>query len=118
MVRPIINRLVRGKPVVTYFKPRGVPLSKLSDVILTEDGLEALTLADFEGLYQDEAAKRMGISRPTYGRILTQARRAVAEAISQGKALRIQGGAVERVGERGCGRGGKGKGRCRKGWNE
>ena len=113
MVRPVISRRVRGKPVITYFKPQGVPMQELSEIILTEDGLEALRFADFEGLYQDEAAKRMGISRPTFGRILSEARRTVAEAILGGKAIRIHGGTIERIpyGK------GMGRGRCRRGWN-
>jgi uncharacterized protein len=116
VVRPVINRLVRGKPAVTYFKPQGIPMQELSEVNLTEDGLEALRLADFEGLYQDEAARRMGVSRPTFGRILSDARRIVAEAIIVGKAIRIHGGTIERVAQ---GKGmGRGHGRCRRGWNK
>jgi predicted DNA-binding protein (UPF0251 family) len=61
---------------------------------LTLDGLEALRLADVEGLYQEEAARRMGVSRATFARVLTAARRAVAEALLQGKALEIAGGEV------------------------
>jgi len=120
VVRPIINRRVRGKPAVTYFKPQGIPMQELSEVNLTEDGLEALRLADFEGLYQDEAAKQMGVSRPTFGRILSDARRVVAEAIIGGKAIRIHGGAIERISRgRGMNRGrGRGNGRCRRGWDE
>ncbi len=54
------------------------------------DELEALRLADFEGLYHEEAAKHMDISRATFGRIIDSARHKVAEAILQGKALRIE----------------------------
>ncbi len=116
MVRPVINRRVRGKPSTTYFKPQGVPMNALSEVNLTEDGLEALRLADLEGLYQEDAAKRMGVSRPTFGRILSDAHRIVAEAIIGGKAIRIHGGTIERIpGGRGMGHG---RGRCRRGWNK
>jgi len=95
MVRPQICRRVSGSPRARYFKPQGVPMHSLRENILTEDGLEAIRLADSEGLYHDEAARRMGVSRPTFGRILADARRAVAEAITEGNALRIEGGAVE-----------------------
>ena len=61
---------------------------------MTLDELEALRLADFEGLYQEEAAARMKISRPTFSRVVEQARRKVATALIQGKALRFDGGAV------------------------
>lgn len=64
------------------------------EVILTLDEFEALRLADLEGLYQEEAAQRMGVSRPTFGRILGVAHRKVAEALILGKALRIEGGTV------------------------
>ena len=118
MVRPVINRRVGGKPAVTYFKPQGIPMQELAEVILTEDGFEAIRLADFEGLYQDAAAKRMGISRPTFGRILSEARRVIAEAIIAGKAIRIHGGTIERVSQgKGMGRG-RGHGRFRRGWNK
>ena len=60
------------------------------------DGLEALRLADLEGLYQEEAAKRMGVSRATFARVLTAARQAVSDALVNGKAMAIEGGVVER----------------------
>jgi predicted DNA-binding protein (UPF0251 family) len=77
-----------------YFKPAGIPLRDLKEVPLTLDQLEALRLADLEGLYQAEAAARMKISRPTFARIVTAARRQVAEALVNGKALRLGGGSV------------------------
>jgi hypothetical protein len=58
-------------------------------VTLGRDELEALRLADLEGLYQETAADRMGVSRATFGRILTSARRQVAEALVGGKVLVI-----------------------------
>jgi predicted DNA-binding protein (UPF0251 family) len=117
MVRPHIRRCVSGRPKIAHFKPQGVPLRELEEVGLTLDGLEALRLADVEGLYHDAAAERMGVSRPTFGRILSQARSAVARAITEGKALRIEGGAVEQVPmAKGGGSGRRGR-RCRRGWN-
>jgi Predicted DNA-binding proteins len=59
-------------------------------VSLSLDELEAIRLADYEGLYQEEAAARMKISRQTLGRILNLAHRKVAEALIQGKALKIE----------------------------
>jgi len=70
-------------------------MAELEQVMLTEDGLEAIRLADVEGLYHEEAARCMGVSRATFGRVLEQARRAVGLAITEGKALRIEGGNVE-----------------------
>ncbi len=102
-------------PRVRYFKPQGVPLAELEEVVLAEDEIEAIRLADFEGLYHDEAARRMGVSRPTFGRIIEGARKKTAEAITSGKAMRIEGGAVEMEGPHVSGRG-RGFGRRRRGW--
>lgn len=73
-----------------YFKPRGIPLVQLDEVVLNLDELEAIRLADYEGLYHEQAAEKMNISRPTFGRILGEARRKVAEVIVEGKALNIK----------------------------
>ena len=62
----------------------------LEEVYLRMDELEAIRLADYEGLYHEEAAAKMQVSRATFGRILEEARRKVAEAIIQGKALHIE----------------------------
>jgi predicted DNA-binding protein (UPF0251 family) len=79
-------------PDITYFKPAGVPLRQLEEVILTVEELEAIRLKDLEGLEQEECAERMGISRPTFFRIINSARSKVAEALVKGKAIRIEGG--------------------------
>jgi predicted DNA-binding protein (UPF0251 family) len=79
------------------FKPRAVPMSELATTRLALDGLEAMRLADVEGLYQDEAAKMMGISRATFGRVLADAHGVVADALVNGKAIEIRGGSVSRV---------------------
>jgi len=92
MPRPIKCRRVGFEPGVTYYKPRGIPLRELDEVELGVDELEALRLADTMGLSQEDGAAKMGISRATFGRILESAHRAVAEALVQGKAIRIQGG--------------------------
>lgn len=82
-------------PSVTYFKPRAIPLAMLQCVELTVDELEAIRLADFERLYQEQAAQRMNVSRQTFGRILDAAHAKVADALVHGKALSIQGGPVQ-----------------------
>lgn len=73
-----------------YFKPRGIPLSDLYEVCLNIDEVEALRLADYDGLYQEDAAKRMNISRATFGRIVEAAHRKIADAILHGKAVKIE----------------------------
>jgi len=75
-------------------KPAGVPARELDEVILGFDEAEALRLADLEGLYQEAAARSMGVSRQTFGRIVESARRKAADAILNGKALRIEGGEI------------------------
>lgn len=94
MARPPCCRRVAGNPIASIFKPAGIPARMLDQVVLTLDEFEALRLADLEGLYQDDAARRMEVSRPTFGRILESAHRKVAQALVGGKALRIEGGPV------------------------
>jgi len=95
MGRPKNCRRVRFLPESTYFKPRGIPLSVLEEIILTVDECEAIRLADFEGLYQEQAAEKMAVSRQTFGRIIESAHKKVAEALVKGKALKIEGGEIE-----------------------
>ena len=66
MPRPLKCRRVNYEPEVSYFKPRGIPLTKLDEVILTVDEFESIRLADIEGMYQEEAAKEMDVSRQTF----------------------------------------------------
>ena len=100
MARPFCCRRVRSEPESNYFKLRGIPLSSLEKIIMTMDEFEAIRLADLEGLYQEQAAERMEISRPTFARVVESTRRKVADALVNGKALAIEGGAVKMPGER------------------
>ncbi len=90
MARPIKPRRVLFDPDVVYFKPRAVPLSILEEVDLSIDELEALRLCDLKDLEQKEAAKKMKVSQSTLQRILTSARKKVAEALTEGKAIKIR----------------------------
>ncbi len=87
-------------PESNYFKPRGIPLSMLEEVNLTVDELEAIRLADLDGLYQEQAAEKMKVSRQTFGRIIESAHKKVAEALVKGKALKIEGGEFEMAARR------------------
>jgi len=89
---------VWAQPNSTYFKPRGIPLAVLDETILTVDEHEAIRLNDLEGLEQEEAAEKMNISRQTFGRILASARKKIADAIINAKAIRIEGGDFVMVG--------------------
>lgn len=95
MPRPRKCRLVQGHPPVDLFKPQGVPMSELRGVVLPVEGLEALRLSDAQGLDQETAAGLMGVSRPTFSRVLAEARATVARALVNGWAIRIQGGDFE-----------------------
>jgi uncharacterized protein len=95
MSRPPCCRRIAGRPPCAMFKPAGVPAVDLEKVTLGLDEMEALRLADLEGLYQEDAARRMNVSRQTFGRILEAAHRKVAGALAEGKALLIEGGKVE-----------------------
>ena len=90
MPRPKKIRYTRCRPNALYYKPRGVPLIQLQEVCLSLDELEAIRLADYKRLYHEQAAERMHISRPTFGRILEVAHRKLAETLIEGKALRIE----------------------------
>lgn len=92
MPRPRKCRFIAGKPDARFFKPQGVPLRQLEEIYLPLEGVEALRLAELEGMNQDEAAQLMGVSRQTFGRVLAQARRSLAQAVVEGLALRIAGG--------------------------
>jgi predicted DNA-binding protein (UPF0251 family) len=95
MPRPKCRRWIGREPEVDFFKPRGVPLAAMEQVVLSVDELEALRLADLDGLYQEQAAERMHVSRATFGRIVESAHRKVADALANGKALKVSGGAVD-----------------------
>lgn len=107
MVRPKKRRYVAVKPGVTYFKPRGIQLRELEETSLTIEELEAIRLKDLEGLNQEKCSKKMEVSRPTFQRVLTSARRKLADFIVKGKALRIGGGDyMVQIGTGGRGMGG------------
>jgi uncharacterized protein len=90
MSRPKKCRCITCIPGAYYYKPRGIPLVNLIEVSLNLDELEALRLADYEGLYHEEAAKSMNVSRATFGRILDTARHKIVGAIVNGNALKIE----------------------------
>jgi uncharacterized protein len=102
MPRPFCPRRIAGRPVASIFKPVGVPLRELDEVVMTLDEFEAIRLADLDGQYQEQAAGQMGVSRATFSRIVDSAHRKVADALVHGKALRIEGGPVHLGAPRCC----------------
>ncbi len=93
MPRPKKPRFVSGYPTIVAFVPQGMPVT--GEVFLSVEELEAIRLTDFERLDQETAAKMMEVSRQTYGRILSNARGIVGEALITGKALKVGGGTYQ-----------------------
>jgi len=89
MPRPRKNRICHCKPCTCYFKPQGIPLNSLEEVEILPDELEALKLADVDGLEQVAAAKKMNISQPTFARIVSSAHKKLSSAVIFGKAIKI-----------------------------
>ena len=89
--RPPLRRRVDFLPEATYFKPAGLPLRSLGEVCLSVEEAEAIRLKDLEGLEQEDCAQRMSISRTTFARVLNSARQKMADALLNGKAIRIEG---------------------------
>lgn len=103
MPRPRKRRNLERLSKPAIYKPAGIPLEGLGQVLLLQEELEALRLADLEGLSQVDAAERMGISRSTFQRILARAHRQVALALVEGRALRIEDRTIESAPFRGRG---------------
>ena len=108
MPRPRKLRWVQGRPIAAAFAPDPMPPWGREEVVLSVEGLEAIRLADHQGLDHETAAERMNVSRQTFGRILAEARAIVADALVMGKVLRIEGGHFEMPPQ--------GRGRNRRGW--
>jgi len=100
MPRPKCCRQIGVMPGKTCFHPEGAKPSSFEEVFLTLDEYEAIRLADLKGLYQEQAASQMNVSRQTFGRIIEAARRKVADVLVNGKILKIEGGSVSMKAER------------------
>jgi predicted DNA-binding protein (UPF0251 family)/predicted Fe-Mo cluster-binding NifX family protein len=110
MPRPTCPRRVGFTPSTKYFKPAGTPMGILEEVILGNDEVEAIRLKNLVGLSQEEAASQMGVSQPTFHRLLLSAHQKLTDAVVNGKALRIEGGNITSV------EGPSGPCRWRRGW--
>lgn len=94
MPRKTCPRKISFLANVTYFKPAGVMMAALEEVCLGHDEVEAIRLKHLEKMDQEAAAKQMGVSQPTFHRLLSSAHEKLAEAVIKGKALRIEGGNI------------------------
>ncbi len=89
MPRPKKHRKIGCSPEAYYFKPRAIPIRELEEVELDADEVESIRLTDLESFSHEESASKMKISRATFGRIVNKARGKIADAILNGKAIKI-----------------------------
>lgn len=94
MSRKKKDRTVNQPPLYGEFKPTGVSAKYLNQINLNLDEYEALRLSDYQGMSQEEASNEMNISRPTFTRLIENARKKLVEFILTGKKLKIEGGNV------------------------
>jgi predicted DNA-binding protein (UPF0251 family) len=93
--RPKKYRKVDSPPIMRGYKPFGIPFSQSVSINLHYEEYEAIRLCDYNNLSQEESSVIMNISRPTFTRIYEQARKKIASAFIEGKALLIEGGDYE-----------------------
>lgn len=89
MSRPRLKRRVCHNPNATYFKPAGIPMKELEEVVLSKEEIESLRLKNIENLDQAQCAEKMNVSQSTFHRMLLSARQKVSDALVNGKAIRI-----------------------------
>jgi predicted DNA-binding protein (UPF0251 family) len=90
--RPRCRRRVERIPEITYFKPRGIPITQLEMVVLSVEELESVRLVDLEGMEHEPAAEKVGISRRAFWDDLQSGRKKIIDALVNGKAIEIKGG--------------------------
>ncbi len=90
MVRPFKKRCIRSIPDALYYKPKGIPLKSLEEVVLELDEIEAIKLKYVDEFDQTQAAQKMDISQSTFQRILASANKKIADALIHGKAIKIE----------------------------
>jgi predicted DNA-binding protein (UPF0251 family)/predicted Fe-Mo cluster-binding NifX family protein len=94
MPRPTCKRRISFQPKAVYFKPAGIPMNEMQEIVIHRDEVEAMRLKNLLGFPQEEAATQMGVSQPTFHRLINAAHQKITDAIINGKALRIEGGNV------------------------
>ncbi len=92
MARPKKSRKVCTPPQMKGYRPFGIPMCDIETVRLTFEEYESLKIVEYDRLSQDEGAKQMHISRPTFTRIYNKALKTIAKAFVEGKAIEIDGG--------------------------
>jgi len=92
MVRPRGIRHVSSLPTITYYKPQGIQLSSIGEIVLTIEEFESLKLKDYLGKSENESSESMKISQPTFNRLYNNAKKKLIKAIVEGLAIKIEGG--------------------------
>ncbi len=90
MPRPRRCRRISNKPDITYFKPAGIPIRELKENKISLVELEAIRLKDVLELDQKDCAEKMNISQPTFHRLIIEARKKIADALVNGKAIKLE----------------------------
>ncbi len=96
-MRPKKERWVSCDTSERFFSPKNKTSTKKEPISLTLDEFEAIRLADHEGLKQEDAAKLMKISRPTFSRVISSAHAKIGDALVNIKPLKIEGGCCKFV---------------------
>lgn len=98
-MRPKKTRWVHCQPGERCFRPTCKSVSKIEGVILSLDEFEAIRLSDWEELDQIAVAKKMNVHRSTISRILANGRKKIADALTNIKAIKVEGGCCKVLGE-------------------
>jgi predicted DNA-binding protein (UPF0251 family) len=99
-MRPKKTRWVKCSPAERIFKPQPNFSGLKGSVILTLDEFEAVRLLDYEGVAQIEAARQMHVHRSTVSRIISSARKKIAQALVDISTLKIEGGCCKVIKEK------------------
>ena len=89
--RPRLHRTIASNPESRCYKPCCCPEIEGQGISLQPDEIELIRLIDLEGLEQEEAAEKLGVSRKTAWRDLHEARRKIADALVNGKGIEMAG---------------------------
>jgi predicted DNA-binding protein (UPF0251 family) len=90
--RPTKPRKIAFMPENRYFIPVGKMRCHIEEIQLKLEEVEAMRLKDIEKLSQEECAEKMHVSRQTFQLIIDKARKKVAQALTEGRAISIEGG--------------------------
>lgn len=95
MPRRPCKKIISHEPKFTFFKPVGIPLKDLDEIVISVEEFEAIRLKFVENKSQEEASKEMNISQPTFHRLINQAQQKIALALVNGCVIKIEGGNFE-----------------------